>query len=103
MASCVDQELNCGFCKSESSELKKCNSCEKVFYCNKECQRNDWKNHKPSCPPYRVREVPGKGRGVFATRKINPGIVIMEERPMIVLDMDEGISENPKTGELLDR
>lgn len=91
MASYVDPLLNCGFCKKESAELKKCTNCEKVSYCNKECQRGDWKKHKPSCRPYIVREVPGKGRGVFATRKINPGMVIMEETPLIILDMNESV------------
>ena len=30
------------------------------------------------------------GRGVFATRKIKPGMVIMEEMPLIILDLDDG-------------
>jgi len=51
----------------------------------------DWKNHKPSCPPYTVREVPGKGRGLFATRKISPGKIILEETPIFTL-------KNPNKG-----
>ena len=39
-----------------------------------------------SCPPYRVREVPGKGRGLVATRQIQPGEIILEERPLLLLD-----------------
>ena len=46
---------------------------------------------KTSSPPYRVREVPGKGRGVFATRQIDPGGVILEERPLIILDLNDDL------------
>ena len=38
-----------------------------------------------SCPPYRVREVAGKGRGLVATRQIQPGEIILEERPLLLL------------------
>ena len=81
----------CGFCKAEFGNLK-CTSCRKVSYCSKDCQTKDWKSHKPVCPPYRVGEVAGMrmGRGVFATRKIKPGMVIMEEMPLIILDLDDG-------------
>ena len=30
-------------------KLKKCAGCEKVYYCSKECQIEDRKNHKPNC------------------------------------------------------
>ena len=30
-------------------KLKKCEKCKKVYYCSKECQANDKKNHKPNC------------------------------------------------------
>jgi len=30
-------------------KLKKCENCKKVYYCSKECQINDKKNHKPNC------------------------------------------------------
>ena len=41
-----------------------------------------------SCSPFTVREVPGKGRGLFATRQINPGEIILEERPLLSLTSD---------------
>jgi len=28
---------------------KKCGGCGRVYYCGKDCQRSDWKRHKPSC------------------------------------------------------
>ena len=42
----------CGFCgakPSESSRLLNCGRCKKIKYCSKECQKNHWKQHKPSC------------------------------------------------------
>ena len=74
---------SCDFCKINSNKgLKSC-VCGKVSYCSKECQVKDWKTHKPSCPPFVVRESPGKGRGLFATRRIKEGQIILEEYPLL--------------------
>ena len=82
---------SCHFCKVDpKKQLLSC-VCKKVSYCSKECQTKDWKIHKPSCPPYIIRESSGKGRGLFATRKIKAGQVILEEYPLLVLS-DVGIS-----------
>ena len=82
---------SCHFCKVDpKKQLLSC-VCKKVSYCSKECQTKDWKIHKPSCPPYIIRESSGKGRGLFATRKIKAGQVILEEYPLLVLS-DAGIS-----------
>ena len=78
---------SCDFCKkvpTGTDQLKTC-VCKKASYCSKDCQEKDWKTHKPSCPPFIIRESPGKGRGLFATRKIKEGQVIMEEYPLLVL------------------
>lgn len=37
----------CHICKKKA-ELK-CSACNNISYCNIECQRSDWKNHKLSC------------------------------------------------------
>ena len=76
---------SCHFCKVDPKQQLKSCACKKVSYCSKDCQAKDWKNHKPSCPPYIIREVPGKGRGLFATRKIKEGQVILDEYPLITL------------------
>ena len=73
---------SCTFCKISLKEHLKSCVCGNVSYCSKECQIKDWKSHKPSCPPYVVREAPGKGRGLFATRRITEGQVILEELPL---------------------
>ena len=64
---------SCHFCKIKPDEQLKSCVCGKASYCSKECQAKDWKTHKPSCPPFIVRESPGMGRGLFATRKIKEG------------------------------
>jgi hypothetical protein len=35
--------------KIEGRNLFKCGACKQVYYCSKECQRADWKNHKEAC------------------------------------------------------
>ena len=76
---------SCGFCKSSGQlKLKSC-VCQKISYCSKECQVKDWKSHKPSCPPFILRGSPGKGMGLFATRKIKMGQVILEEYPLVTV------------------
>ncbi|KXJ13390.1 hypothetical protein AC249_AIPGENE11907 [Exaiptasia diaphana] len=43
-------DLCCAFCKNPSKDLKKCTGCKKVFYCNRECQKQHWKKeHKLVC------------------------------------------------------
>ena len=37
----------CAFCKLDASN--KCTRCKKVYYCSKQCQKNDWKRHKRTC------------------------------------------------------
>ncbi|KAF2640372.1 hypothetical protein P280DRAFT_480825 [Massarina eburnea CBS 473.64] len=35
--------------ESLSSPLNKCAGCGKAWYCSKDCQKEDWKDHKPRC------------------------------------------------------
>ena len=75
----------CTCCKVDSgAKLLSC-VCRKASYCSKECQGKDWKNHKSSCPLYTIRDAPGKGKGLFATRKIKMGQIILEEIPLFAL------------------
>jgi len=42
----------CNHCHNQESEtlkLSTCKRCKKVFYCNRECQKLDWKLHKIDC------------------------------------------------------
>lgn len=36
--------------------LQKCSRCRAAWYCSKECQRADWKDHKPFCKPVSKKE-----------------------------------------------
>ena len=83
---------SCTFCKIDPKEQLKSCVCKKASYCSKECQAKDWKVHKPSCPPFIIRESPGKGRGLFATRKIKEGQIILEEYPLITIS--DGMSSS---------
>jgi len=39
----------CDFCTKVSPHLQKCGACRSVFYCCKEHQTADWKDHKKEC------------------------------------------------------
>ena len=36
----------CSACYTRRSGLKKCTKCNLVYYCDRECQKNDWNLHK---------------------------------------------------------
>jgi len=86
----------------------KCNTCEcplpasgsicpcgKVSYCSTECQKQNWKVHKPACPPYKVIKIEGKGKGLVTTRKVAAGDVLLQEMPLMVIDsIDSEVSSD---------
>ena len=89
-----------------SKELLKCSQCHSIAYCGQECQREDWGRHKDNCIPVMITELRGKGRGLVASRDINIGQVILNEKwAVLVYDDDKNsfgfqqFSENsPETG-----
>ncbi|KAF7306265.1 MYND-type domain-containing protein [Mycena indigotica] len=41
---------SCSVCEEGGKpNLLRCSRCTRVFYCSQECQRKDWKEHKPDC------------------------------------------------------
>ncbi|KAK5658433.1 hypothetical protein OQA88_1822 [Cercophora sp. LCS_1] len=42
---------------------------------------------EPDPKPYEIRDIPGKGKGMIATRKIERGTVLMVEHAAIIADM----------------
>lgn len=42
-------KLACNACGKSDVELLKCGGCGNVRYCSSDCQKKDWKNHKPNC------------------------------------------------------
>lgn len=45
-------------CSAKTAALK-CGRCQGVFYCNADCQKTDWKRHKPFCKPF-AHSAPNK-------------------------------------------
>jgi len=40
---------NCAGCGSSDKDNNRCTACYLVWYCGKECQENEWENHKNAC------------------------------------------------------
>lgn len=40
-------QISCANC-SKPAETR-CSACITTYYCSKDCQKSDWKNHKPNC------------------------------------------------------
>ena len=45
----------CGFCQKIDFGLLRCSRCGDVYYCNRECQKKDWKRHKHWCGKSRAQ------------------------------------------------
>lgn len=39
----------CHGCGDQTIGIKSCGGCKKVYYCDRACQKRDWKNHKIKC------------------------------------------------------
>lgn len=48
-------KMMCRNCGRTGEDMKKCARCQQAEYCSRECQKADWKAHKPTC-----READGK-------------------------------------------
>ena len=65
--------------------MKSC-VCKKASYCSKECQSQEYKNHQPHCVGFTLTKVRLKGFGLVASRDIEPGTVILAEKPLMVIE-----------------
>jgi len=66
-------------------KLSKCARCHSITYCGQECQRKDWPRHSQFCIPVMVTEIPGKGRGLVASKDIKKGQTLFEETAAIAV------------------
>ena len=55
---------NCGT-KEVVNTLKRCTGCKFVKYCNVDCQKADWKNHKSVCKTIRSGNENNASYGVL--------------------------------------
>ena len=82
--------IQCAWCYAEVASPRRCGKCHKRPYSSRECQLHDWKlGHKHWCSisgengyDFEVREVLGKGRGIFAKKCFERGKVVLMERPL---------------------
>ncbi|CAB3404658.1 unnamed protein product [Caenorhabditis bovis] len=39
----------CNYCLTKTQALKRCSACRMMAYCSPQCQKNDWRQHRPEC------------------------------------------------------
>ena len=72
----------CRFCKTTKCEQWLfCSQCRATSYCSKECQKRDWKSHKPLC-----QRVPGLKKNLSTFHKILDRFMI-DHRDAILLEV----------------
>jgi hypothetical protein len=47
-----EPHLECDYCGEQISRKLTCSSCHFAIYCKRDCQKGDWKRHKPLCARY---------------------------------------------------
>ena len=81
---------HCGSCNKTASEanltsLKACAKCKSVFYCNRDCQKSDWKTHKKVCA-----QNAGQNAAYGATPPSGMGSGLQEPPPNPFTRLDNG-------------
>ncbi|TDH72035.1 uncharacterized protein CCR75_000105 [Bremia lactucae] len=49
-------ERNCLSCRNPNAK-NRCGGCRRAYFCNRDCQRQSWKSHRPSCLPSPVKSL----------------------------------------------
>lgn len=92
MPEVVRDGVTCVFCSEPGS--KKCGKCHSVTYCSAECQRQDWARHKRLCVPVVIAQVPGKGRGLVASKDIKAGQLVLRDKIVVTWPRSNMASED---------
>ena len=86
MPESLTDRTTCHKCQyTGSKKLSKCADCHSVTYCSQECQRDDWDRHRDNCVPVMITEYEGKGRGLVASRDIEMGELIFNDKAVITM------------------
>ncbi|OXU17269.1 hypothetical protein TSAR_015909 [Trichomalopsis sarcophagae] len=72
----TDEEV-CAVCKVPAKQ--KCGGCKSVFYCGREHQKANWREHSAKCKSYKLVENEKLGRHYVAIRRIEAGEVVIRE------------------------
>ena len=79
----------CQFCLEKKNDLLQCAACGTVQYCNRTCQKSDWKSHKKNCVTYKPVNIEGKGIGLLATKNIKQGELIIREKAVVIIPFNQ--------------
>ncbi|CAD7088383.1 unnamed protein product [Hermetia illucens] len=71
----------CVVCGVESKS--KCSNCGQAYYCSVEHQKQDWKNHKLQCHPFKIEHNEKFGRYLVASRNIKASEVVLRESCLV--------------------
>ncbi|ETS88003.1 hypothetical protein PFICI_01831 [Pestalotiopsis fici W106-1] len=85
----VDKGSTCTICKKKDAQL--CGRCKSSCYCSKECQANDWPNHKLLCKSFSefdlsTRPSENHFRGIFFPEDQSKPQVVWLESPLHEVD-----------------
>ena len=76
-------DKHCSHCKkagSEQAPLKRCTRCRSAWYCNRDCQKADWKTHKKTCTS-NAQVKSDAGAAEFTSTQEDPGEWETDEEP----------------------
>lgn len=76
----------CQVCKKPAKN--KCSRCTEVYYCSRDCQREDYPEHKGKCHEkiYTLEKTLYTGFGIFAKGRITPGTRVLTDTSILTVN-----------------
>jgi hypothetical protein len=84
--------LKCGYPGCFASSKSSCSGCGREHYCSSECQKLDWKKHKPMCPI--LKKLSNKQQSVNKVIRIISDIISSGQNAITGFYMDVRILEH---------